>query len=176
MLRFPLVRAEANQFRMDHCVWHHKVESVCQSSACFVQRFQWHRRQAFKNEPHPFCIGIQPGSGALTPVPSPACDIVIVTPNDFSCIDRLVDGHTVLHGVEVLRSVGNHKPRHSNVGGKVFAADGNGVFNADRVVQVDYRVDAWNAAVAHRSFSQGISRTGRPLRLGSEPPEHLRPG
>ncbi|MNZ30910.1 hypothetical protein D3C78_481980 [compost metagenome] len=82
----------------------------------------------------------------------------------------------LLHGVKQLGAIGNDQPGRPLISGEILPTDGDGVFDADGVVEIDDGIDAGQAALPLHPLEQRLGRAGGPLGLGTEAFEHLPPG
>ncbi|GKR09252.1 hypothetical protein KAM472_02200 [Aeromonas caviae] len=81
-----------------------------------------------------------------------------------------------MRGVKAFAAIGNHQARRSHIGRQILPAHGNGILDADGVVEIDHGIDGGQDAIAQHPLAQCLGRAGRAGRLGAKPLEYLIPG
>ena len=118
----------------------------------------------------------QASADPLAPVPAATGDAEIVPPHHLSGSRCLLGWQPFFEGVKAFAAIGNHQTRRSHIGRQILPAHGNGILDADDVVEIDHGIDGGQDAIAQHPLAQCLGRAGRAGRLGAKPLEHLIPG
>src|ERR1022692_4094944 len=120
-----------------------------------------HGRQAIDDEPEIPAVLIQRRAFALAPIPPAASDALIVPPHNLSGIGMFDYRRAIANRIERLVLARPTRGGKAAIAIHIFAAEARAESDAQRVIQVDHRIDRGQAPALLHALPQRLHRAGR---------------